>query len=457
MNLRTHVAAAPAFYLLGSFVLSQPVAWPAVGMAVVGSVLPEVDKPDSLVGRAFPASRWIHDRFGHRGITHSLLGLAIAAALSSPLAFFAFPYWLAFLFGYFSHLFLDMATLEGIPLFWPKMARCVFPGRDDLRLDQGNPRSEKKEFALALFFVALSLVLVPLAPLGPQRAIQRVLGTMEESFGEYRSLAGSYEVFLVGRLQEALTGQSREGKWPIVALTERGYLVLDEGKIRLVGPGGSLVPLRVALRKGQPITVVTTTASFSGELRELLRYLDPGVEHYLSGRVKLARSISLPQDPEAFPTVRGSSELSLSYARWQDLAPLASEYVTEATVVIVHRLRPGQSLQHGSAPELVGSVSGELVPVTITVRRLSDLMVKEGQFVAEGEPLAQDQEEIEKADRELAHVQARYELGLASAKELARAEEEAQKRKEKATVCAPLSGTIKGVTVESASLSLIHI
>jgi inner membrane protein len=221
MRLRTHVLASPAFLLFSS-IFGQPPSPPAFLFSALGAVLPEVDKSDSLVGRFFPASRWIEERFGHRGLTHSLLGLALASSLFLPLAFFAFPFWLALFVGYLSHLLLDMATLEGIPLFWPKTTRCVFPGRDELRLDQSKPSTARKEAILSLIFLGLAAAFWPLSQLGVQGALQRALGTLEETFNDYRKIADSYEVFLVGTLQDQITGEKRQGEWPIVALLPSG-------------------------------------------------------------------------------------------------------------------------------------------------------------------------------------------------------------------------------------------
>lgn len=61
---------------------------------------------------------------GHRGITHSLLGLA----LSSAGVFLVFrPYALGFSLGYFLHLVADAFTPSGVPFFWPYPQRYGVP------------------------------------------------------------------------------------------------------------------------------------------------------------------------------------------------------------------------------------------------------------------------------------------------------------------------------------------
>lgn len=67
--------------------------------------------------------------FGHRGITHSLLTLAVVVALGE-LPFFPWSWLhpgLLIGWGYASHLLADSLTKSGIPLFWPLEQRFGFP------------------------------------------------------------------------------------------------------------------------------------------------------------------------------------------------------------------------------------------------------------------------------------------------------------------------------------------
>ncbi|MDJ0904185.1 MAG: metal-dependent hydrolase [Xenococcus sp. MO_188.B8] len=53
-----------------------------IGLAVLGSQLPDWDTTTSTIGKIFfPISSWIEDRFPHRSITHSLLATAFLAVL----------------------------------------------------------------------------------------------------------------------------------------------------------------------------------------------------------------------------------------------------------------------------------------------------------------------------------------------------------------------------------------
>jgi len=451
MRLRTHVLASPAFLLFSSVILGKPPSPPAFLACAFGSVLPEVDKPDSLVGRFFPFSPWIHERFGHRGLTHSLLGLALATAFFAPLALWRFELWLALLVGYLSHLVLDMATLEGVPLLWPKTTRCVFPGRDDLRLDQSKPSTGRKEAVLSALLLGLAIGLWPLSQLGLPGALQRALGTLEETQNEYRKLADSYEVFLVGTLQDQITGEKRQGEWPIVALLPEGYLIVDQGRIRLVGTGqANLSPLHVSLKKGQPIRVVALSLNLTGPLSNLLSYVDPQKEHYISGTLKLSTQANLPQDPRAYTVVRGSSELTLTYARLSDLEPILNAWVLSGSLLVLHRLRPNETLT--PAGSFVTNATSAPVELKVRVASFSELYVKEGDFIYEGETIGQkDTQKLERKRRELERALERYALGLIPASEIEKLRLELLELEESCEVKATVSGQVTAIRILGAS------
>lgn len=102
MKGTTHLAAG---FALASMVQTQtPEIIASVGI-VLGSVLPDVDKHTSLVGRYIPI---IPRLIPHRTITHGLLFAAAAYFLSPYLAV-----------GIVLHLLLDMCNPEGVPLLWP--------------------------------------------------------------------------------------------------------------------------------------------------------------------------------------------------------------------------------------------------------------------------------------------------------------------------------------------------
>jgi inner membrane protein len=137
---------------------SRPVLAVPVALAVVafGSLLPDIDHPDSSLANEkvigvpiFLPFAWVIGKlFGHRGVTHSLLAVVglIALGKVSQLpweamnlgwlraAGEAFRYvwtdlnlgWLI-VWGYAWHLASDALTRSGIPLFWPLPSRFGIP------------------------------------------------------------------------------------------------------------------------------------------------------------------------------------------------------------------------------------------------------------------------------------------------------------------------------------------
>jgi inner membrane protein len=100
----------------------------AATLALLGSLLPDIDHPKSFVGRrlwfiSLPLSRL----FGHRGITHSLF--AVGAGMGFVAAALSWEQHLAqaFAVGYLSHLAGDWCTSAGIPLLWPWPRRFMAP------------------------------------------------------------------------------------------------------------------------------------------------------------------------------------------------------------------------------------------------------------------------------------------------------------------------------------------
>ena len=106
------VVTATTAALCGQNILQSKTA---IALTLICSVLPDIDNPSSPVGKVIPPlSKWINKHYGHRTVTHSfaalfaVTGFAWLVGLSPVVAGFA----------YFSHLLLDMVTLQGVPLFY---------------------------------------------------------------------------------------------------------------------------------------------------------------------------------------------------------------------------------------------------------------------------------------------------------------------------------------------------
>ena len=88
----------------------------AVVLAVIGSLLPDIDHEDAKIHKLLPTRR-LTFLFTHRGFFHSLFPAALLYVVFTLIGFT----WVgsALVVGYLSHLFLDGMTKMGIHLLYP--------------------------------------------------------------------------------------------------------------------------------------------------------------------------------------------------------------------------------------------------------------------------------------------------------------------------------------------------
>ena len=84
---------------------------------VFSAVLPDIDHSKSWIGRKIkPLSFLVNFIFGHRRLIHSLFFALVIGVLIN---IFFDNYYIPFVIGYLSHLFLDTITKQGVYLFYP--------------------------------------------------------------------------------------------------------------------------------------------------------------------------------------------------------------------------------------------------------------------------------------------------------------------------------------------------
>lgn len=120
MLMRTHIALAVFFILL--FLPHVGSKFVFVGVALIASVLPDMDTGFSTLGR-LKGLRLLHLFVRHRGFIHSI---TFCVAISLIFAVFLPVIALPFFLGYSIHLFADSFTLEGIMPFWPYRKKSLW-------------------------------------------------------------------------------------------------------------------------------------------------------------------------------------------------------------------------------------------------------------------------------------------------------------------------------------------
>ena len=166
MTAPTHIVfsllSAASAFSLASTPLHKDV--PALGCAILGGILPDIDTPRSSVGRVAPFfSESIERRWGHRTVTHSLLALLGLGVAALPLMLYQEAWFAALVIGYAGHLVADCTTKSGVSLFYPHPAICVFPAGDRYRIHTGPLLGEG---ALLVVLLVLLAALMPVSRVG---------------------------------------------------------------------------------------------------------------------------------------------------------------------------------------------------------------------------------------------------------------------------------------------------
>ena len=117
MMANTHMAFGLLFGLLSLSFIHPANKYVFIGIAVFSSLLPDLDHPNSKLGRKIFVSRFFNIFFGHRGFFHAIW-IPLAAWLILSLGF-GLPYGSAVFIGYFAHLFSDGLTKAGVNLIHP--------------------------------------------------------------------------------------------------------------------------------------------------------------------------------------------------------------------------------------------------------------------------------------------------------------------------------------------------
>ncbi len=97
-------------------VTNEPLLISPLIISSLSALVPDVDEPKSKLGNKIKLISYpLKIIFGHRTITHSLLGLI----LISMVGYFFIPFYQFIILGYLSHLIADFISDYGIPIFYP--------------------------------------------------------------------------------------------------------------------------------------------------------------------------------------------------------------------------------------------------------------------------------------------------------------------------------------------------
>lgn len=438
---------------------------------------PDLDAPESFIGSLFkPISERLAQRFGHRTTTHSLVSLLIFSGLAALLFLLLSTFGLlafglstvSFMLGYLSHLLADSLTQQGVPLYWPNTKPAYLLGKE--RSIVTGSRQE------GLFLWGVLVLMVPmwwLSQHGLIGAIRFAMADVDQTYGQYRELSSSYEVFLVGSFQDNLTKARFEGSLKIVDLLQAGYVVENGEELLSVGKDEAhdLFPIRVRLKRGQPIREVALSVDLAGRhLGELLGFLDATKEHYIFGSLELEEGIEPPPTFRHYKPVSGEKTLKLELARWKDLEAFKEAKVKTGSLVVRHRLKEGEQLFFGGGHRAESEQAPPPIELEFEVSSMKEVFVKAGDRIEIGQlmalgPVSQElirrRIELSRLEREAGRAQRRFELGLAEMSEyksallkLREAEADIAWLEAAREIRSPIAGEVVGLKVEGAGQRL---
>ncbi len=118
---------------------------------MIGGLTPDIDQPTADLWHKLPGGGFYSRLFtpllgGHRYISHSIAGVILFGFLAKIVLNSASKVvlvdmnivWWSFMIGFLSHIFMDMFTKEGVPLFFPIPFKIGFPPFSFLRIKTGG-------------------------------------------------------------------------------------------------------------------------------------------------------------------------------------------------------------------------------------------------------------------------------------------------------------------------------
>ncbi|WNZ24153.1 metal-dependent hydrolase [Leptolyngbya sp. NK1-12] len=334
------IAAAGASLILGT---ANPLA---LGLAILGSQLPDLDTTTSTIGQiCYPISSWIETRFPHRSITHSLLATLVLTLTSLFIGSLLNQVWtlLALPLGHLLACFSDTFTKQGVQLFYPYPAWAVSVSNPRRRLKTGGAG---ELWVLGGAIVTLMVGIYFATGGGITQQVSQVMGLKEGIFQSYNRHATSHHVYAEIKGVWASDRSRADGRYFILG-TEGSEFVVTDGK-GIYKTGQQLIAEHLSTSVGEPAITQSVTLNFADEeatakLEELVsRY--PGTLMSLTGSlvVDMPEAITLIPQPRQYQTASlTGSTLSLTHHPIeQALLQLKDQYAVGMLTVKIVQPRP---------------------------------------------------------------------------------------------------------------------
>ncbi len=304
-----------------------------LGLAVLGSQLPDLDTSTSLIGQIlFPISHWIEDRFPHRTITHSLLATGFIAICSVLAGYYLLgDIWglIALPLGHLLSCFSDCFTRQGVQLFYPYPVWAISVSNPRRRLKTGSA-SELWVLAAA---TALLIVGFNLANDGGiTQKVSQQLGLKDGLIEVYNEKAASNHVYAEIKGVKSSDRSPVSGKFLILG-TEGSEFIVTDGK-GVYKTNEQIIPSKLNTTVGETATTVIQTLTFDDEdAISQLQQLNNSYQNaaiYLTGNLTIdfPEEVKIKIEPEEYTVIElTGSNLKLSWCPVEEaLSYLKDQY-----------------------------------------------------------------------------------------------------------------------------------
>jgi inner membrane protein len=311
------IAAAGTSLILGT---ANPLA---LGLAVIGSQLPDLDTTTSTIGKIFfPISSWIEDRFPHRSVTHCLLATAAIAIISISIGYFSgdIKTAIALPLGHLLSCFSDTFTKQGVQLFYPEPVWAISVSNPRRRLKTGGA-GELWVLGVAIALLCFGIYLTNGG--GISQKVSQSLGLKDGVIELYNQNASTHQVYANITGVWASDRTTADGKYLIIG-NEGNEFVVSDGK-GVYKTGEQIITSKVSTTVGEAAKTEIKSISFDDE--EAVAVLDKfkqvytSAEIYLTGEVTVdfPEDVKIPIEPNQMVTAQvvGSS-IKFSYCNLEN-------------------------------------------------------------------------------------------------------------------------------------------
>lgn len=310
-----------------------------LGLAIIGSQLPDIDTTTSTVGKIFfPVSSWIEDRFPHRSVTHSLLATAGITAISLGVNYFflhgSIKAAIALPLGHLLACFSDTFTKQGVQLFYPEPVWAISVSNPRRRLKTGGA-AELWVLGIAIALLTLGIYLANGG--GITSKVSQNLGLRDGIVRNYNQNAANNNVYAHVQGYWSSDRTRVDGKYLIIGNEGKEFILSDDRKIYKTND--QIIVEKLTTEIGEAARTEIRSLNFNNE--DAVIPLENLANSYLSSDIYITGDLTvdfpedirilLPKNSYATASLSGS-KLAFSYCPLNDVIRLLKGQYSIGTI-----------------------------------------------------------------------------------------------------------------------------